>query len=93
MIRNRLPSLTLVLAIGTGSLSARAQSAPVAPVAPVSPTPAPALKAEASTTPDAEASLFKSRIEHELGIAGGLTSADVARRAVATSYSLEARRA
>lgn len=89
MIRKHLPSLALLLVIGTGSLPALAQPAPNQPAAT---TPAPSA-AQAAANPDNEAGGFKSRIEHELGISGGLTSDDVARRAVATSYSLEAARA
>jgi outer membrane protein TolC len=89
VIRKHLPSLALLLVIGTGSVPALAQPAPTQPAAP---TPAPSAP-EAHASPDNEAGGFKSRIEQELGISGGLTSEDVARRAVTTSYSLEARRA
>jgi outer membrane protein TolC len=89
VIRKHLPSLALLLVTGTGSVPALAQPAPTQAAAP---TPAPSAP-QAPATPDNEAEGFKSRIEHELGISGGLTSDDVARRAVATSYSLEASRA
>lgn len=85
IIRADLASL-LALAIGTGSASALAQPAPapapqVAPAAPVGPADVPA-----------QTTSFEDQMEKELGIAGGLTADDVASRAVATSYTLEARR-
>jgi outer membrane protein TolC len=51
--------------------------------------PALSSSAFAQTTSDAS---FESRLGRELGIAGGLTADDLAARAAATSYTVEARR-
>ncbi|HWA74521.1 MAG TPA: TolC family protein [Polyangiaceae bacterium] len=51
----------------------------------------PALSTPAFAETPSDAS-FESRLARELGVAGGLTADDLAARAVATSYTIEARR-
>jgi len=85
-----LSSLSLLLATFGSAAVADAQPAP-APAVPAQPAPAPAV-----ATPDAvdvPPSQFVERLRQEVGVAGGLTSEDVAAKAVTTSYALEASRA
>lgn len=88
MIRNSVvTSLAILQAIAFGVALAKAQTE--------SDANAPrdtAQALEANRTPH-PASRFAGRIEEELGVAGGLTSEQVAEKTVLTSYGLEARRA
>lgn len=91
-------SLALLLAIGTGSLPALAQPAepppsPPAAPAPVTPGADPRAAPETERAPNPAETPFADRLEQQLGVPGGLTAEDVAARAVATSYELEASRA
>jgi outer membrane protein len=89
---------SLLLAFVTLVARANAQT-PAPPNAAAPTTTAPTTTAPTSpTSPEAIAadgapSSFEDRIARELGVEGGLTSEDVARQAVATSYALEASRA
>lgn len=57
-------------------------------------TPTEVEKSQPESSPAGQPpSFFENRLERELGIAGGLTAEQVAKNAISTSYSLEARRA
>lgn len=90
---NRLPAIVLFLATEAAVSSALAQGEASPGAVPPAPPAAPAPTETAPPRPRTPATEFEGRIASELGVRGGLTSRDVAERALATSYVLEARRA
>lgn len=84
-----IPSLVLLLATAIQALPIRAE-----PRTEAEPPPVAASSSEPPKATIANASIvFADRLERELGVPGGLTSQDLAHKAVRTSHSLQARRA